>query len=87
MAKKSDPYRALVDRLRAAFPNPAAAQPGFTADVIKAFRGCGYDAWWEFDERNGYRDVGSELFSLVRQTRNSPNYGPALFAAINEAEG
>jgi hypothetical protein len=50
--------------------------------VIFACEGMGGAAWIELDERQGYRDLGN-LFAYVRQTRNSPAYGPALFKAVN----
>lgn len=75
---------AAYSRLRAAIPEPSNPPGDFPALVIEALRGMGAAAWIELDERSGYRDLGG-LFALVRQTRNSPSFGPALIRAVNEA--
>jgi hypothetical protein len=77
---------AAYGRLRAAIPDPDKPGEGFPGEVITALRGIGGDAWIELDERSGYRDLGS-WFSLVRQTRNSPVWGPQLIRAVNECAG
>jgi hypothetical protein len=81
-AKLEDAYASL----RAAIPDPAQPDNLFMGAVIDALRGLGGDAWIELDERSGYRDLGP-WFSLVRQTRNSPVWGPELIRAVNERAG
>lgn len=74
---------AAYARIRAAVPDPTAPGDDFPEKIIAALRGIGASAWIELDERTGYRDLGM-WFSLVRQTRNSPRFGPALIRAVNE---
>ena len=76
---------AAYTRLRAAIPDPAQPGDDFPEKVIAALRGIGAAAWIELDERSGYRDLGP-WFSLVRQTRNSARFGPALICAVNNEE-
>lgn len=72
------------DRLCAAIPDPSQPGDDFPLKVIEAFRGMGAAAWIETDERSGWRDLGPGWFALVRQTRNSPRFGPDLIRAVNE---
>lgn len=75
-------YDQACQRLRAALPDPAEPAETAAPKVIEALRGMGAAAWIELDERSGYRDLGPH-FALVRQTRNSPRFGPDLIRAVN----
>jgi len=78
-------YGRAIDNMRAAFPHRDLARTaGWMNDVVVALRGMGWMAWQELDERGGYRDLEDWRFALVRQTRNSPIYGPCLIEAVNE---
>jgi hypothetical protein len=71
-------------RLQAACPDPEEPAATAAPKVIEALRGMGAAAWIELDERSGWRDFGP-WFSMVRQTRNSPVFGPQLIRAVNVA--
>jgi len=79
-------YGRAIDNMRAAFPTMGSGGIEDTAPrVIDALRGMGWLAWQELNEREGYRDLAEQnRFALVRQTRNSPTWGPRLIAAVNE---
>lgn len=78
-------YGRAMDRMRATFPTRGSVTVANAESlVIEALRGIGWLAWQEIDERGGYRDLEDWRFSLVRQTRNSPQWGPRLIAAVNE---
>lgn len=74
-----DTVRALI----ATLPDPQESAATAAPRIIDACRGMGWAAWTELDERSGYRDLDGR-FGLVRQTRNSPTFGPQLIAAVNE---
>lgn len=76
-------YDQARQRLVAAIPDPAEPAETAAPKVIRALRGMGWGAWIELDERAGYRDFGPH-FSLVRQIRNSPTFGPQLIRAVQE---
>jgi len=56
----------------------------FAPTVIALMRGIG-DVWRTLDEKPGlFSRAYNDRFYMLRQVRNSPVYGPQLFAAINE---
>lgn len=70
-------------RIIAAIPDTENPPADWPERIIEALRGMGGAAWITMDEHEGYRDL-PDHFPLIRQTRNSPQYGPALIKAINE---
>lgn len=51
--------------------------------IVDAFKGCPSNVWWSIDNDIGNAAIrGLAAPWLVRQVRNSPVYGPKLFAGL-----
>lgn len=75
---------AVLEKLAALPPNEIAAVPPLFKEVGKTTDER-YEVFRRLDESGGYfgyEKYGTAL-SLLRKTRNSPEYGPKLFAVIN----
>ncbi len=70
----------IADRIKALDIPEGADVEVFGPLIIEAFRGT--ELFLQFDESWSYMDPASGgRFWMVRTTRNSPVWGPALFAA------
>ena len=75
-------YAAYIERIKESMPDEESDQPGCWIEcLLEALRGASQH-WPRIDGPDGEADLGSFIFGAMRTIRNSPKYGPLLYASL-----
>lgn len=80
MSKKPT-YETFIERIKQSMPDSSDRPDNWIECLLEALRGASQH-WPRIDGPDGEADLGSFRFGAMRVIRNSPKYGPLLYASL-----